>query len=440
MEISAPSDLFAVLATARPDAVLGTAESSWLDFKGAPYRLDEDDEKLELAKDVTALANSGGGVILVGYKTRKEPSTAREIADGVLPVRPDLVDFDRYQKVVEERTFPPLRHLNLRWWPSREDPRVFSIEVPAAADSTPVLVTRVKEEGSRRELLFGVFQRSGDRVSRITAGELHAWIQMGRAAQRGGLPALAPQATAATGPSDQQRLERRSVDTRDASLENHRHYFLQAWPLSKTEVQGLHRRDPTGLRSILSRPHEIRPTGFGLRTGLEPSVLPGGGLRVLREQRSSLSLERNGLLTSVITAGSEFLAWADEQRGRKYNINPIALVESTLEFARLFIFEVLPRCDPPVAIWRLAGGMAHLHEDNEPSSLPLGARLQFASEAEAATTSDFEFGPMDFGKETPNVVAFRVLREIYPQFGIDNSDIPYVELDEVSERLIQQAG
>jgi len=441
MEISAPSDLFATLATGGPDAVLGTPESSWLDFKGAPYRLDEDDEKLELAKDVTALANSGGGVILVGYKTRKEPSTAREIADAVSPVRADLVDFDRYQKVVEDWTFPPIRGVNLRWWGSEENQqRVFSVEVPAAGDSLPLLVRRAREEGWTRQLLFGIFQRSGDRVSRMTEGEIHSWIQSGKVAQRSESAVSLLQATVPTGPSVQERLDRRSVDTRDAGLENQRRYLLQAWPLSNTEVEELHARGATGLRSILSRPDQIRSGGFGLGTGIEPSLLPGGGLRVLDEGRQSLSLERNGLLTLVITAGSEFLAWADEKRGRKHSINPLALVECTLEFVRLFIRQVLPRCEPPVARWRLAGGMADLYQDNNPSSLAPGARQQFAHESQAAATSDFEFELMEFGDEPPSVVAFKVLREIYAQFGIAQSDIPYVEDGKVSERLIKEAG
>jgi hypothetical protein len=345
--------------------------------------------------------------------------------------------------VVEDWTFPPIRGVNLRWWPPEEDQeRVFSIEVPAAGDSLPVLVRRAKEEGWTRQLLVGIFQRSGDRVSRITEGEIHSWIQVGKAAQRSGFSASPPEAAAPTGPSVQERLDRRSVDTRDAGLENQRHYFLQAWPLSKAEVQELHRRGPTELRTILSQPHEVRSGGFGLGTGLQPSVVPGGGLRVLDEGRQSLSLERSGLLTLVITAGSEFLAWADEQRGGKHRINPLALVECTLEFVRLFALEVLPRCEPRPARWGLEGGMVNLRLGGEPSALAPGigtSRATFAHQWKAAPSNAFQFQPMDFGDERPNVVAFKVLREIYAEFGIDPTDIPYVEDGEVSERLIQEA-
>jgi hypothetical protein len=173
---------------------------------------------------------------------------------------------------------------------------------------------------------------------------------------------------------------------------------------------------------------------------MQPSLLPGGGLRVLDEQQQSLSLERHGLLTLVVTAGSEFLAWADGGRGKKHSINPLALMECTLEFVRLFKLEVLPRCAPPVNAWRLAGGMRDLKQDNEPSTLAPGPvkRHPFRDEFQAAAGNHFDVGPMEFRGETPGSVAFTVVREVYVQFGIDESHIPYVENGEVSEQLIRQ--
>lgn len=439
MTISERSDLFAALGRGDADAVLGTPESEWLDFKGEPYRLAEDDEKLELAKDVTALANSGGGVIVIGYETQREESTSRDKAKRVSRVRRDLIDFDQYRKVVEGWTYPPIRRLDLRWWLEDEDSGVLTIEVAAAPEGDlPVLVTRAREEGLRRQVLLGLFQRLGDRVSRLTAGEIHAQIQLGRAVQRGGLlPPFAP--SGPTGPSDEERAERLAADTRDVGLEGHRRYFLQAWPLSQTEVQQLHLRDPAGLRHILPDPRGVRDQrGFRLRTRAQPTLLADGGLRVLDEQRMSLSLERNGLLTWVVTAGSEFLAWADERRQR-HSMNPLALVESTLEFARLFILEVLPRCEPRLAEWSVAGGMADLRENGQPSALPPGRlKESFREDYVEASYNHIAFGPMSVSHESPGAVAFMMLREVYTRFGIDEFDIPYVENDEVSEQLIRE--
>jgi predicted HTH transcriptional regulator len=83
MSIEARSDLFQALARGDADRILGTAESSWLDFKQQPYILMQPDQPLELAKDVSALANSGGGVLVIGIATERRESTAEDVAEHI---------------------------------------------------------------------------------------------------------------------------------------------------------------------------------------------------------------------------------------------------------------------------------------------------------------------------------------------------------------------
>jgi predicted HTH transcriptional regulator len=44
----------------------GAVETAEFEFKQYPYRLEEENQKREFAKDVSGLANAGGGVILLG--------------------------------------------------------------------------------------------------------------------------------------------------------------------------------------------------------------------------------------------------------------------------------------------------------------------------------------------------------------------------------------
>lgn len=221
-------------------------------------------------------------------------------------------------------------------------------------------------------------------------------------------------------------------------LELRPRYFLQAWPRADVEVEGILAQGLGTLRDRLSLPNELRPYGFGMRTGVQPSVLPGGGLRVAND-RLSLSVERNGLLTLVAAADREYLAWADEQRGRKNGLHPIALIECTLEFVRLFCLEVLPRCRPPAEEWALAGGMADLITGEHPTSLHPGRYQQFLSDLrmQPVTRANFELGPYIVRGETPGQVAYLVLRDVYAEFGIDESNIPYVADRAVSEEAIK---
>src|SRR5262249_31749405 len=62
------------------DALVGAVETAEVDFKRSPYRLNEASEAFELAKDVTALANTEtGGILVVGFQTdrRRSPDWTR---------------------------------------------------------------------------------------------------------------------------------------------------------------------------------------------------------------------------------------------------------------------------------------------------------------------------------------------------------------------------
>jgi len=443
MAIEARSDLFRALALGEFQALVGAFEGGWLECKREPYRLREEDQQLELAKDVAGLANSGGGVIVVGYETSRDPTSARDRVARLTPVRADLVSRDAHLDAVERLTYPPIRNLAFRWWETAPGQGVATIEVEAADEAdAPVLVVRARTEGSRRDLLLGVFHRSDDRVSRLTPSEIHAQIQLGRLVQRGG--GLPQPAAAPVGPSTEERAARLADDVAAADLVGDRRYWLQAWPATAAEVQGLYASGPDGFRSLLVRPPAMRRMGFGVRTGASGVVQLTGapGLRAVGP-RGALSLLRTGLLTWVVPGGTEYLSRGDERR-QWNSISPIVLVESTFEFARFFLGQVLPRCEPRPARWFLGGGMADLRAGNHVSSLPTGALAvedNLYSEWRPAGTDAFEFGPVEFrAGEQPGVVAYRALREVYAGFGVDTSEIPFTEGAEVSEALLRALG
>ena len=64
----------AALRAGRPEDLLDVTECGWLDVKSGVYRLDDPASAEELAKDVAAFANTKtGGLLLIGFSTRKDP-------------------------------------------------------------------------------------------------------------------------------------------------------------------------------------------------------------------------------------------------------------------------------------------------------------------------------------------------------------------------------
>ncbi|MFD3538420.1 RNA-binding domain-containing protein [Streptomyces sp. NPDC058662] len=63
-------------------SLLGLCETQWLDVKGGPYQLANPRSVEELAKDVAAFANGGGGLIVIGIATRLEHDEERRGRPG----------------------------------------------------------------------------------------------------------------------------------------------------------------------------------------------------------------------------------------------------------------------------------------------------------------------------------------------------------------------
>ncbi len=71
--ITAIPDLFETLGR-DPEELIGAAESEWLEFKKEPYYLERDEQRFELAKDVSAMANAGQGIIVIGVEAKDDPN------------------------------------------------------------------------------------------------------------------------------------------------------------------------------------------------------------------------------------------------------------------------------------------------------------------------------------------------------------------------------
>jgi hypothetical protein len=88
MVIQTIGELFKILGR-DPNRLVGEKETKWLDFKSEPHVTPggktEPHHRLALAKDVCAMANAGGGILLIGFgrKGRREHA---EVAAELRPI------------------------------------------------------------------------------------------------------------------------------------------------------------------------------------------------------------------------------------------------------------------------------------------------------------------------------------------------------------------
>ncbi|MEU9324094.1 ATP-binding protein [Streptomyces canus] len=179
------------------DSILGLPETSWFDVKSAIYALEQPVPRAELCKDVAAMANAQGGLLLIGLRT--EVTDGQEIVSEVKPVPQRLVDPGRYRKILLEHVRPPVRDLRIEWVACQEDSGVLVLYIPPQPSTDNPFVVPTTDPKGREGVAVPV--RTGDDTAWLKPAELQRLLALGWSAngEAPGPPptALADQATAA---------------------------------------------------------------------------------------------------------------------------------------------------------------------------------------------------------------------------------------------------
>jgi hypothetical protein len=172
----------AVLDAGLSEALVGQLEGDWLDVKRAPYRLDQEDQEFELAKDVAALANAGGGLIVIGMKTRKRGEG--DVFAEVNGCRLEDVSRQRYRGVVSRKVFPEIVGLEVvKVAGSSPNPDIVYVYVPRQnAASKPFLVQGAVVAKRFKAAFVSVPMRQGEHTGYLDIATMHARLRAGQQA------------------------------------------------------------------------------------------------------------------------------------------------------------------------------------------------------------------------------------------------------------------
>ncbi|TKS96254.1 RNA-binding domain-containing protein [Streptomyces lasalocidi] len=167
----------AALDAQEPGSLLGLREMQWLDAKAAPYQLADPKAVEELAKDVAAFANGGGGIIVIGIATR--PEYDEEVLDHIVGFDPAAVNMDKIRKLIRQWITPAPRGIRVGW-SGADGERVVFIEVPEQAAGTLFVVPApVGKPGSPRTDTVAVPRRDGDSTHWLPRAEIQQLLSAG---------------------------------------------------------------------------------------------------------------------------------------------------------------------------------------------------------------------------------------------------------------------
>jgi Putative DNA-binding domain len=450
------------------EALVGAIEADDVEFKHSPYRLDERAQKLELAKDVAAMANRGGGIIVLGVKTSQATQSNVTEATGIRPFDPTLLNSTQYTDTFAGYIHPIPSGVTITFRrASPEEPAgIADIDIPAPHDEDlPLLVKGGLVDGAGDPVgwLIGVPTRRGDQTRHQTIQEIHHQIRNG--SRPGGSEILTaverlteavnnlrgdaaddtrrPSATEPPGEKALRRVEdlvreHAAPGALDEAIDTSMPHLV----IAAASDDGAIHSFLGGGRALLEQPPHSRHTGWNLVTLDQALQIQANVLRVRNGDRKRVDLVRDGGLLALVALPG-FLA-----RGstiEPWTINPLALIEFTHDFLLTYA-EVSRRIDPaPTAVgihfelrslhWGVDGEytmrLSPYHLESGQSMIPLRAG---APSSDYLWVDQAPVHPAAGERIAIGSVAYDVVAAFYRWWGTD-AEVPYAEQGVVSARL-----
>ncbi|GGL55205.1 AlbA family DNA-binding domain-containing protein [Planomonospora parontospora] len=423
MTVSSRSALIEALASGRPEELLDTAESAWLDFKTAPYALNTDKGKFELCKDVAAFANAQGGLLVCGIAAAKHSDRAVEVATKLHPFPRERADVDKYIDTLNDYLRPRVM-ITHHWYQDHARSTaetaayylVIEVEPAPEADRYVIVRRMLNDKGMLADGL-AIPLRHGDRTVYLPSEDAYRLINEGLRGREtlsglSGLPHDGLQEEADQSLETLQRLQ----DWDDVPV-----LLWQSIPPRPVQVlEGLHSDD--GVRGALRNQDVLWPTGFNFQDSTGRLRTHEGGL-FIGHNRCAIWVQPNGVMTAGAIATPAMLCWAMDQRGRPERLSTYVLTEMTLEYFRLADQVVVPRVP---GTWRHRISARRFAGDRP-------RRLGPGGTGASSFLSDGSPASMDVWDRSwpaladPERDAYEALRNIYALFGVDVDTNPDVD-------------
>lgn len=439
--MTTPKEVLEKLETGDFDALIGLMECEWLDAKETPYHLDTSKQKLEIAKDVTAMANASGGIIVIGFDCEKQLTTAGEQISKVNWFPISLISPDKWNQILTDLVHPSPHGVSVRVFEAQDDKGVAAIVIDAAAmTEKPYLVGKMMDEnGTNIGSYFGYFQRKGDTTPPISIARIQQQLSAGMRwssidqrlqAIETNIAAWAKAGPPAKRPSISESVRKERLTAARLAVDRHgdpiAYYMANAE--SHCDFPTLFTSRDERVVKLVDNPPQLRSRGFEIEAGNYSEIVQGQLRRNIVEHYKLIDLWRDGLFIYIAPGDEEFLGWRMGGEDKPIHISNYVLAESILVFCWLMIF-VFSEAEPKPSVLRLTVGFDNITRPSGPATLrdapesriPVG-HVHRAPEKRVEVHQVVEYMEYD-----PARVAYLLMEDIYHLFGFDSQAIPYVD-------------
>lgn len=423
--------------------LIGTIESEVLEFKGDLYKLDLEKEKFELTKDVSALANLSGGIIILGVGTSPQEEHPHEMIDRIRPFDKSLINTKQYEDVIGSWIYPKI-NTKIKWISSQTESQkgIAYILIPESeVGKKPFLVTKILEENNKVfGNVVGFFQRRGDKIVNWSAEELHHAFKdgvrfdehlSGISEMLGEL--LSQRKTLDSHGIEQETIERRITNAIEAvGFSDNTSYVLLSYPETTVGIAGLFESRTSDVVKLIDDPPELRYAGFDITTGERSRIINGEFRRSVLKSYKLLDVWRDGTMVSISNGDEGFLCWGDYSKAQFLRINTIALIESTYLFS-LLVKKVFEQGQAPDCIVSIKLQIKNIPQEKKyglSKAIPGSMQWKFNFDREIGWTTERNLSvsyAWSWRDTRPENAAYELVSELYTKFGHEHENIPYTK-------------
>lgn len=436
-----------ILSRGTFDDFISVVEHEQFECKSGLYDLKAAKGKIELAKDVSALANSAGGYVLIGPATEKDQLHNKDEVKSISQFSSSLFQPDTYRNILNAFIYPPIPNLEIQWHAGKDDPAkgIASIFVPpTSVDEKPFLVVQSDVESLVSGNLYGYFERVGDDAlptsvhmirDMMKDGKRYADLERKLDNIEGLITKLgsnthvsSPTAKKESPLKPELLLLRASEARRITQLSDVPSFLLIGAPLEPVKLNGLFSSKSVEYQAI-TEPPAYRARGFDLNPHTPVQHVRGELIRRVTNGRKGLELWQDGTLIFVGRNDEDFLGWAVRRKHGELNayINNFVLTEIVSLFFTLAIKIFSGIQTPPEKARAGFGLRAGDVQTFELSTHPIDPTVGSFSGNKIAAEDKTFWIEFDLKGAIAEVEALKLLQEIYHWFQFMDEQIPYVD-------------
>jgi predicted HTH transcriptional regulator len=174
-----------ILKSKKLEDFIGVEESLEFEVKNSsPYDFSSPGDRYELAKDVSSLANSKGGYIIIGLKTDPLQERKSDIVSELDLIKKEDFNSAIYSGVIKDNIFPNIEKIDVGWVEddSKTGFGIGYIYIPIQNDNKKYFITKniIEDNEKIKNIVFGVSERKdGDSIP-LNEDKIYKTLQSGK--------------------------------------------------------------------------------------------------------------------------------------------------------------------------------------------------------------------------------------------------------------------